>query len=151
MLVAGIDPGASGALVILEDGSPIEWTQMPTMKVGSATRVNGSAVAAFFLHTHVEHVYVEQVGAMPGQGVSSMFNFGHSTGTVMGVLSALFIPHTLVTPQAWKKAAGLTGTDKDAARARALQLWPDWRELDKKGNGQALADAALIARYGYGI
>ena len=117
----------------------------------SATRVNGSSVAAFFMDSKAEHVYIEQVGAMPGQGVASMFNFGHSVGTVVGVMSALMIPYTLVTPQAWKRAAGLIGTDKDAARARALQLWPDWRELDKKGNGQAFADAALIARYGYGI
>jgi crossover junction endodeoxyribonuclease RuvC len=54
----------------------------------------------------------------------------------------------MVTPQKWKKAAGLIGTDKDAARTRAIQLWPNWRDLDKKGKGQALADAALIARYG---
>ena len=147
----GVDPGASGALVLMEDGVPIEWMLMPTSKVGSATRVNGSSVAAFFMDSKAEHVYIEQVGAMPGQGVASMFNFGHSVGTVVGVMSALMIPYTLVTPQAWKRAAGLIGTDKDAARARALQLWPDWRELDKKGNGQALADAALIARYGYGI
>jgi len=65
----------------------------------------------------------------------------------MGVLGAMCIPHTMVTPQAWKKAAGLIGTDKDAARARAIQLWPKWRELDKKGKGQALADAALIAKF----
>jgi crossover junction endodeoxyribonuclease RuvC len=84
---------------------------------------------------------------MPKQGVASSFNFGHNVGTIMGVLGALYIPHTLVTPQAWKKAAGLIGTDKDAARARALQLWPTWRDLDKKAKGQALADAALIARY----
>ena len=77
-----------------------------------------------------------------------MFNFGHSCGTVMGVLGAISMPHTMITPQAWKKAAGLIGTDKDGARARAMQLWPSWRELDKKGKGQALADAALIALYG---
>jgi crossover junction endodeoxyribonuclease RuvC len=93
-------------------------------------------------------VYVEQVHAMPGQGVTSMFNFGHSCGTVMGVLGAMGLPCSLVTPQSWKKAAGLIGTDKDAARARAIQLWPKWRELDKKGKGQALADAALIALTG---
>jgi crossover junction endodeoxyribonuclease RuvC len=54
----------------------------------------------------------------------------------------------MVTPQKWKKAAGLIGTDKEAARARAIQLWPEWRALDTKGKGQALADAALISRYG---
>lgn len=148
MRVIGIDPGASGAIVMLEDGVPIEWMAMPVMKVGSATRVNAAALAAFFMESKTEHVYVEQVGAMPGQGVASMFNFGHNCGTIMGVLGALAVPHTLVTPQAWKKAAGLIGTDKDAARARAIQLWPEWRDLDKKGAGQALADAALIARYG---
>lgn len=148
MRVVGIDPGASGAIVLLEDDVPIEWMLMPTMKVGSATRVNAAALAKWFEDSQAGHVFIEQVGAMPGQGVTSMFNFGHSCGTVMGVVAALVIPHTLVTPQAWKKAAGLIGTDKDAARARAIQMWPHWRELDKKGAGQALADAALIARYG---
>mgnify|MGYP006282508445 CR=1 FL=1 len=147
MRVIGIDPGATGALVMLEDGTPIEWIEMPTMKIGSATRVNASAVADFFGESLVAHVFVEQVSARPGQGVSSMFNFGHNVGTIMGVLGALNIPHTLVTPQAWKKAAGLIGTDKDAARARAIQLWPQWSDLHKKAKGQALADAALIARH----
>jgi crossover junction endodeoxyribonuclease RuvC len=148
MRVLGIDPGATGALVLLEDGQPIEWTEMPTLKIGTATRVNAPALADWIASTCCTQVYVEQVHAMPGQGVTSMFNFGHSCGTVMGVLGAMGIPHTLVTPQAWKKAAGLIGTDKDAARARAIQLWPKWRELDKKGKGQALADAALIASHG---
>jgi len=146
--VIGIDPGVSGAIVMLEDGKPIEWMLMPSVKVGSASRVNASALADFMATSKPNHVYVELVGAMPGQGVSSMFNFGHSTGTVMGVIGALLFPHTLVTPQAWKKAAGLIGQDKDAARTRAIQLWPWWHELDSKGKGQAYADAALIARYG---
>ena len=148
MRVIGIDPGATGALVMLEDGTPIKWTEMPTTKIGTATRVNAAALTDFIALCCAEHVYVEQVHAMPGQGVTSMFNFGHSCGTVMGVLGAMGIPCTLITPQAWKKTAGLIGTDKDAARARAIQLWPSWRELDKKGKGQALADAALIARHG---
>jgi crossover junction endodeoxyribonuclease RuvC len=148
MITVGVDPGATGAIVMLESGKPIEWTIMPTYKVGSATRVNASELAHFFKYHLISHVYVEQVGAMPGQGVSSMFNFGHSCGTVMGVLGALDIPHTMVTPQKWKKAAGLIGTDKDAARSRAIQLWPTWTELGSKGKGQALADAALIAKFG---
>lgn len=150
MRTLGIDPGATGAIVLLEDGKPIEWMEMPTSKIGSATRVNAAALADFIGSSLCDHVFVEQVGAMPGQGVSSMFNFGHSCGTIMGVLGAMGIPCTLVTPQSWKRTAGLIGTDKDAARARAIQLWPKWRELDKKGKGQALADAALIAKYGEG-
>lgn len=146
MRIIGIDPGASGALVCLDEGIPVEWEIMPTMKVGSATRVNPAAVCDFIGISRAEHIYVEHVGAMPGQGVASMFNFGHSVGTVMGVIGSMGLPCTLVMPAAWKKAAGLIGTDKDAARARAISLWPTWKELHKKGKGQALADAALIAR-----
>lgn len=148
MRILGIDPGASGAIVLIEDGQPIEWTAMPTTKIGTATRVNAAALTDFIASCCCTHVYVEQVHAMPSQGVTSMFNFGHSCGTVMGVLGAMGLPYTMVTPQAWKKAAGLIGTDKDAARARAIQLWPKWRDLDKKSEGQALADAALIALCG---
>jgi crossover junction endodeoxyribonuclease RuvC len=148
-MIVGIDPGASGALVLLEDGIPIEWTLMPTYKVGTATRVHASEVAHFLeWGKYVDHVFIEQVHAMPGQGVTSMFNFGHSCGTVVGVVGALGYPHTMVQPQKWKKAAGLSGTDKDAARSRAIQLWPQWKDLAQKGKGQAFADAALIARFG---
>ena len=147
-LIVGIDPGASGALVLLEDGVPIEWTMMPTYKVGTATRVHASELAHWLdWGKYVDHVYVEHVHAMPKQGVTSMFNFGHSCGTVMGVIGAMGYAHTMVTPQKWKKNAGLMGTDKDAARSRAIQLWPNWYDLNQKGKGQAYADAALIARF----
>ncbi len=148
----GIDPGATGAIVIMDDQFRlVEWAPMPVMKVGSATRVNGAEVTSILLGYDFVHcsAYLEQVGARPGQGVSSMFNFGHSAGTVAGVLAAMNIPVTLVTPQVWKKRAGIAaGSDKDAARSRAIQLWPAWRDLALKGKGQALADAALIARFG---
>lgn len=145
----GIDPGISGAIVVLEDGQPIEWMRMPTAKLASSSRVNSAELAAFLRGFLNVHCYLERVAAMPGQGVTSMFSFGHSAGVVEGVLGGLCIPFTLVTPQSWKKRAGLpAGVEKDAARARAIQLWPAWRSLDKKGEGQALADAALIARFG---
>ena len=148
MRVLGIDPGLSGAYVLLEDGMPIEWDRMPTYLVGKNNRVNTAALAFVLRNLNIDKAMVEQVGAMPGQGVTSMFTFGHAVGSVMGVLGALEIPVTNVTPQAWKKAAGVNGKDKDEARSKALQLWPHWRELDKKGAGQAFADAALIGRYG---
>ena len=91
---------------------------------------------------------MELTGARPGQGVTSMYTFGHACGSVSGVLGALEIPVTMVTPQSWKKRAGLTLKDKDEARSKAIQIWPHWRDLDKKGKGQALADAALIAKHG---
>jgi crossover junction endodeoxyribonuclease RuvC len=146
----GIDPGLGGAIVALCGGQPVEWMAMPTMKAGASSRVNGAELAAFLRSCNASHVFVEQVGAMPGQGVTSMFTFGHAAGVVAGVVAAIELPLTLVTPQAWKKRAGLSGTEKDAARVRAIQLWPIWRDLGTKVQGQALADAALIARFGGG-
>lgn len=151
-MILGIDPGCTGAIVVMTDGGNyVAHLNMPTVKVGTKSRVNGAAVAAFIRETIGEfnaHAYLEQVGAMPGQGVSSMFTFGHAAGVVEGILQGMAIPYTLVTPQAWKKRAGLVGTDKDAARSRAIQLYPDLRILDLKGKGQAVADAILIARHG---
>ena len=152
MIKIGIDPGLSGAIVIMESNSPIEWQRMPTMKTGSANRVNAPALAAMlkpYLYLDKPlHAYVELVSSMPGQGVASMFSFGHSAGVIQGVLGAFEIPVTMVTPGQWKKRAGLTGQDKDASRTLAIQMWPSWRELDQKGAGQAYADAAFIALYG---
>jgi len=156
-VILGIDPGCTGALVVMTDGGNyVAHLNMPTVKVGTKSRVNGAAVAAFIRETIGElnaHAYLEQVGAMPGggerkSGASSMFTFGHAAGVVEGILQGMAIPYTLVTPQAWKKRAGLVGTDKDAARSRAIQLYPDLRILDLKGKGQAVADAILIARHG---
>ena len=149
----GIDPGVSGAIVVLNwfsagEPSVMDSIRMPIIKVGKSSRVNAAAVAEFLTEYDSGHAYIERVGSMPGQGVASTFTFGHAAGVVEGVTSALCIPVTLVAPQTWKKRAGLIGTDKDAARSRAVQLWPRWSELSKKGAGQALADAALIARYG---
>ncbi|EOW1017322.1 crossover junction endodeoxyribonuclease RuvC [Enterobacter kobei] len=150
--VLGIDPGCSGALVLVtEQGVYVDHLAMPTIKVGTKSRVNGAAVAAWVRQYGITHAYLEQVGAMPGQGTASMFTFGHAAGVAEGILQGLNIPYTLVTPQAWKKSAGLIGSDKDAARSRAIQLYPELRALDAKAKGQAIADALLIARFGIGV
>jgi crossover junction endodeoxyribonuclease RuvC len=151
MIKIGIDPGLSGAIVIMDGHTPVAWYRMPTMKTGSANRVNAPALAAIIrpsIYGEEIKAYVELVSSMPGQGVASMFSFGHSAGVVQGVLGAFEIPVTMVTPSQWKRSAGLTGQDKDASRTLAIQMWPYWRELDKKGVGQAYADAAFIALYG---
>lgn len=149
--IIGIDPGLSGAIVLMRNGDPYEWLLMPTMKHGASNRVNGAAVRSA-LGSTTEHIsllaVVEDVHAMPGQGVSSMYNFGHACGVVLGVLAAMEIPVKMVTPQLWKKRAGLIGKDKDAARTKAIQTWPGWVDLNTKAKGQAFADAALIARFG---
>lgn len=148
-MIIAIDPGTSGCLVAVNETGIIDWLHMPVIKVGSKNRVNAAAVAAWVReHDHADHCYIELVAAMPGQGVSSMFSFGHAAGLVEGVVSGASIPVTLVTPQAWKKHAGLIGKDKDAARGLCAQQYPNCREFDLKAKGQALADAVLIGHYG---
>jgi crossover junction endodeoxyribonuclease RuvC len=150
--VVGVDPGSSGALVVLDAaGAYVAHLMMPVVKVGTKNRVNGAAVASFFTANKPRHVFIELVHAMPKQGVSSTYSFAHAAGLVEGVVTGAGIPFTLITPQAWKKAAGLIGSDKDAARSRAIQLFPHLRVLDLKGKGQAVADALLIARFGMGV
>jgi crossover junction endodeoxyribonuclease RuvC len=149
MRIISFDPGITGAIVVLENGQPIEWMAMPIMKIGNSTRVNAAELANFVNHLSPSHAYVELVHSMPNQGVSSCFSFGHSLGVIMGVIGALNIPYTMVTPQAWKKSAGLIGKDKDASRSRAIQLWPEWKDLYKKAKGQALADAALMGKFSH--
>jgi len=144
-----IDPGCSGALVVLDSsGEHIDHLLMPVIKIGKSSRVNAAAVSAFVASHEPVHCFIEKVHSMPSQGVSSTFTFGHSAGVVEGVVAGIGVPITLVTPQAWKKHAGLIGSDKDAARSRAVQLFPGLRVLDLKGKGQAVADALLIGRYG---
>lgn len=153
-IIIGIDPGCSGAVVAIDHGGEfIDHIPMPVVMVGKKNRVNGTAVSAFLRRFYGSRVYavIEQVGAMPGQGTASMFSFGHAAGVVQGVLEGMEIPYQTVTPQAWKKRAGLIGTEKDAARSRAIQLYPGCRTLDLKGKGQAMADALLIARFGAGL
>lgn len=146
----GIDPGCCGAAVVLVGAKVADLLLMPTLKVGKSTRVNGAALAAWLIRWHGSETraYIESVHAMPAQGVASVFTFGHAAGVAEGVIQGLGIPYDLVTPQGWKQRAGLIGSDKDAARSRAIQLWPEWRDLDAKAKGQALADAALIALFG---
>lgn len=165
-MLIGIDPGGTGALVILhDDGEILDTLIMPTVKLGTKTRVNGAAIKGWLnnwfgtYHNRMWHAYLENVNAMPSgppgakrtMGTASAFNFGHAVGLVEGILVGAGIPITLVTPQAWKKSAGLIGSDKDAARSRAIQLYPGCRILDLKGKGQAVADAILIARHGVSL
>lgn len=144
----GIDPGNSGALVVLENNKPIAWLLMPIIKVGTSTRVNAAHIKAFLEPHQGAPVFLELVHAMPKQGGTSGFTFGHAAGVVQGLVQGAGHPLTMVTPQKWKKAAGLIGTEKDIARSTAVLLWPEWRDLDAKIKGGALADAALIGRYG---
>jgi crossover junction endodeoxyribonuclease RuvC len=149
----GIDPGNTGAIALLDDDGGLIWVEdMPLMANGKKQQVNASALTEILLDWDLivdvnnTTAYVEKVGAMPGQGVSSMFNFGMGYGVIQGVLAATGIPYYLVTPQKWKKAANLIGKEKDNARTLAQQLYPQASLSRKKDIGRA--DAILIARFG---
>lgn len=145
MIICGIDPGASGAIVTLDNGVPVEWMHMPVLKDGKHSWVDGVELARF-LSAPVPHtVRIELVHSIPGNGVAGMFLFGKMAGGVETAMGVLGLPWATVTPQEWKKKFGLIGKDKDASRALAIQRWPWWEELQKKAEGQALADAAFIA------
>ena len=152
-VVLGIDPGQTGAIAAF-DGERIEAViDMPTM-----TRLHGKgqqvdpytlATALIDLCAGREATAVlEAVSAMPGQGVTSTFHFGESVGVVLGVLGALQIPVRMVTPAKWKKAAGLLGRDKDAARTLAIQLHPEVADQLTRKKDTGRADAVGIARFG---
>jgi len=152
MNIIGIDPGLTGAVAIIGDYG-INLIDMPVVaKSTRGKQVDGAALAQIFLEERTRaFVYLEQVGAMPGQGVTSMFNFGHGYGIVQGVLYSLCIPFQLVTPQKWKKHHGLIGKQKDMARTLCIQRHPELSGQLKRKKDIGRADALLIAEYGKSI
>ena len=152
-LTLGIDPGQTGAIAVY-DGERIEAVlDMPTMPRlhGSGHQVDPYALATGFLELRAGRdavAIIEAVSAMPGQGVSSTFRFGESVGVVLGVLGALQIPVRLAPPGKWKKAAGLLGKGKDAARTLAIQLHPEIADRLTRKRDVGRADAVCIAVFG---
>ena len=153
MIIFGIDPGVSGAISILENKKVIEVFEMPTMIDGkkSKRQVNGAQVTNIIkgrLDKNKEIiVVVEHVNAMPGQGVTSMFNFGQSFGVIKGICSALSLPIYFVRPMKWKKHFNLIKTNKDASRTKVIEIYPEISSKLSRKKDSNKADAILIARY----
>lgn len=149
-LIAGIDPGLTGAIVWSKDGRIIYAKDMPVMAklTGKGNQVNPVELARLLQLYPAAIAYVEKVHAMPEQGVSSVFQFGHGVGIIHGVLAALHIPMTLVTPMKWKRHCGIVGKSKDAARSLAITNHPYIaNELSRKKD-IGRADAICICDYG---
>jgi crossover junction endodeoxyribonuclease RuvC len=148
----GIDPGLSGAIAVLTDDS-LQIHDMPVMTVdrnGKAKRQVSASELAELLNLYAGkdcHVYVERVSAMAGQGVTSVFSFGRSFGMIEGILAALKMPVTFVAPATWTRAIGRS-PGKDASRARAMELFPNYEYFFKRVKDDGRADAALIAHWG---
>ena len=152
-MIFGIDPGVSGAISILQNKKVIEVYDMPTMIDGKKNKkqVNGSQVSNIIRERLNENneiiVVVEHVNAMPGQGVTSMFNFGQSFGVIKGVCSALSVPIYFVRPTKWKKYFNLIKTNKDASRTKVIEVYPEISGKLSRKKDSNKADAILIARY----
>ena len=153
MIIVGIDPGVSGAISVMENKKVVEIFDMPTMIDGKKNKkqVNGSQVTNIIkerLNDGKEIIAViEHVNAMPGQGVTSMFNFGQSFGVIKGICAALSIPTYFIRPTKWKKYFNLIKTNKDASRTKVIQIYPEISSQLSRKKDSNKADAILIARY----
>ena len=157
MLIIGIDPGISGSICFLEEGKIIDVLEMPTMAEGKKNKrqVNGSQIYNEIskrinkVFNQDIRVVIEQVSAMPGQGVTSMFNFGQSFGILKGICSAMKLPMYFIRPAKWKKYFNLIKTEKDASRTRAIEVFPYFSSQLSKKKDSNKADAILIASFYY--
>ena len=155
MLIIGIDPGLSGSICFFQDGKILDVIEMPTMTEGKKNKkqVNGSQIYNEIckIKKDIEkqeiRIVIEQVSAMPGQGVTSMFNFGQSFGILKGISSAMQLPVYFVRPAKWKKYFNLLNSEKDASRTKAIEIFPYFSSRLSKKKDSNKADAILIASF----
>ncbi len=157
MLIIGIDPGISGSICFLDNGKILEVVEMPIMTDGKKNKkqVNGSQVYNEInqrikqFEKNQIRVVIEHVSAMPGQGVTSMFNFGQSFGILKGICTAMQLPMYFVRPTKWKKYFNLLNSEKDASRTRAIEIFPYFSSQLSRKKDSNKADAILIASFYY--
>ena len=155
MLIIGIDPGISGSICFFKDGKILEVIEMPTMTDGKKNKkqLNGAQIFNEIKKRIINNelrdirVIIEQVSAMPGQGVTSMFNFGQSFGVIKGICSAMELPIFYVRPAKWKKHFNLINSEKDASRTKAIEMFPNISQKLSRKKDNNKADAILIAYY----
>ena len=155
MLIIGIDPGISGAICFFENGEVKEILDMPNMAEGKKNKrqINGpqiyNEISKRIINIPKKEVVVviEQVAAMPGQGVTSMFNFGQSFGVLKGICSAMQLSMHFVRPAKWKKYFNLIKTKKDASRTKVIEIFPYISSQLSRKKDSNKADAILIASF----
>ena len=157
MLIIGIDPGISGSICFFEDGKVIDIIEMPSMAEGKKNKkqVNGAQIYNEIssrikkINKGDIKVVIEQVSAMPGQGVTSMFNFGQSFGVLKGICSAMQLSVYFVRPTKWKKYFNLINTEKDASRTKVIEIFPYISSQLSRKKDANKADAILLASFFY--
>ena len=153
MRIIGIDPGLSGAIAILDEKKVVGIFDMPVMSEGKKNKrqLNSAQLVSIMIEHKNSNdemaVVVEQVNAMPGQGVTSMFNFGQSFGAIKGVCAALNLPIFFVRPSKWKKHFELINSSKDSSRTKVIEMYPSLSSQLAKKKDVNKSDAILIARF----
>jgi crossover junction endodeoxyribonuclease RuvC len=153
MRIIGVDPGLTGAIAILDGNKVINLFEMPVMAEGKKNkRQLNSAQLVSIIKENIKNkeetaVIVEQVNAMPGQGVTSMFNFGQTFGAIKGVCAALELPIFFVRPSKWKKHFELINSSKDSSRTKVIEMYPSLSNQLSKKKDVNKSDAILIARF----
>ena len=148
-VILAIDPGASGALAFFNpEAGTLDIIDTPTVQIKRGaklkTEISAQMLAGIIRARSPSEAVVEKVGAMPGQGVSSMFQFGRGVGMIEGVLAALEVPVTYVAPQKWQRDVGARA-GKDGNRQRAAELFPAYSQSFARAKDDGRADAALMA------
>ena len=155
MLIIGIDPGISGAICFFQNGEITDVIDMPSMADGKKNKrqINSqqvfNEVSERIINIPKKEIIVviEQVSAMPGQGVTSMFNFGQSFGVLKGICSAMQLSMYFVRPSKWKKYYGLIKAEKDASRTKVIEIFPYISSKLSKKKDSNKADAILLANF----
>ena len=153
MRIFGIDPGIAGAIAILDEKKIIDVIDLPTMADGKKNKKQlNSAHLSQYISSNIINinktvVVVEQVNAMPGQGVTSMFNFGQTFGAIKGVCAALKLPIFFVRPSKWKKHFELINSSKDASRTKVIEMYPTLSGQLARKRDVNKSDAILIAKF----
>ena len=153
MRIIGIDPGLSGGIAILDDLKIFDIYDMPIMSEGKKNKnqLNSAQLVNIIRKNLIPNgdtfLIVEQVSAMPCQGVTSMFNFGQTFGSIKGICAALNLPIFFVRPAKWKKHFDLINSSKDASRTKVIEMYPSISPRLSKKKDVNKADAILIARY----
>lgn len=152
-LFCGIDPGLNGGITIMDETGIVASVPMPVESIGTKRRINAASVIDFLKEAGtIDRCAIEQVGAMPGQGVTSMFSFGYGAGMLEAILVALDIPYSLVQPQRWMKSV-LQGLPKSEGKSSIIwckRMFPhfDWRATERsKKPHDGMTDSACLAYY----
>lgn len=153
-MILGVDPGITGAFALLGNTVMVDDLPLHQAQHGCSAKVRPELDLHGFRQLlagqPVTHVFLERVSARPSQGTVSMFRFAEATGALYGLMVGLGLPVSFATPQEWQRHHRI-GAAPDAARQRAVQLYPDLAPLLARKRDQHRADALLIATYGRAI